>query len=120
MSIEVAVPNLPESIQNATLSDWHKQPGDAVTTGETLVELETDKVMLEVPAPKDGVLLQKFHEKGDIVTSGEILAIIETVLATGAPAPQIQAPIPDIALSAVPAAEAAGQPLHLYAQPVSQ
>ncbi|MCB1806835.1 MAG: dihydrolipoamide succinyltransferase, partial [Candidatus Competibacteraceae bacterium] len=56
MSIEVRVPTLPESVADGTLVSWHKQPGDTVQRDENLVDLETDKVVLEIPAPADGVL----------------------------------------------------------------
>jgi 2-oxoglutarate dehydrogenase E2 component (dihydrolipoamide succinyltransferase) len=56
MSVEVKVPNLPESVSDATVAKWHKKPGDKVSRDENLVDLETDKVVLEVPAPTDGVL----------------------------------------------------------------
>jgi 2-oxoglutarate dehydrogenase E2 component (dihydrolipoamide succinyltransferase) len=78
MRIEVTVPNLPESIQDATLLDWHKKPGDPVAEGENLVDLETDKVVLEVPAPKNGILQQIIRNRGEIVTSSEPLGVIET------------------------------------------
>lgn len=78
MSIEVLVPNLPESVSDATLITWHKQAGDTVTRNDNLVDLETDKVVLEVPAPASGVLSKILKENGAIVTSGELLALIET------------------------------------------
>ncbi|BBA34568.1 2-oxoglutarate dehydrogenase E2 [Methylocaldum marinum] len=78
MRIEVTVPNLPESVTDATLLDWHKQPGDTVQKSETLVDLETEKVILEVPVPDNGVLQEIRHVKGDVVGSGELLAVIET------------------------------------------
>ena len=56
MTIEVKVPVLPESVSDATIATWHKKPGDAVKRDENLVDLETDKVVLDVPAPADGVL----------------------------------------------------------------
>ncbi len=77
MSIEVLVPNLPESVSDATLINWHKQAGDSVTKNENLVDLETDKVVLEVTAPESGILAQILKESGAIVTSGELLAIVE-------------------------------------------
>ncbi|HUX74985.1 MAG TPA: 2-oxoglutarate dehydrogenase complex dihydrolipoyllysine-residue succinyltransferase [Steroidobacteraceae bacterium] len=77
MSIEVRVPNLPESVADATLVAWHKQPGDAVARDENLVDLETDKVVLEVPAPATGVLTEVRMAQGATVTSGQILALIE-------------------------------------------
>jgi len=77
MSIEVLVPNLPESVSDATLITWHKQPGDTVTKNENLVDLETDKVVLEVPAPESGVLSKILKEDGAVVVGGEILALLE-------------------------------------------
>ncbi len=73
MSIEVKVPNLPESVSDATVAKWHKKPGDAVARDENLVDLETDKVVLEVPAPADGVLDSISAEEGDTVTEGQAL-----------------------------------------------
>ena len=77
MSIEVKVPQLPESVADATLVAWHKSPGDAVSRDENLADLETDKVVLEVPAPADGVLKEIRISDGTTVTAGEILAILE-------------------------------------------
>lgn len=76
MSVEIKVPVLPESVADAEVSVWHKQVGDKVNRDEVLVELETDKVMLEVPAPADGTLLDICHAVGDSVTSDEVLARI--------------------------------------------
>ena len=77
MSIEVRVPQLPESVADATLVAWHKQPGDPVGRDENLVDLETDKVVLEVPAPAAGVLRELKVANGATVTSGQVLAILE-------------------------------------------
>ena len=77
MSIEVKVPQLPESVTDATLVSWNKKPGDSVTRDENLVDLETDKVVLEVPAPSSGVIKELRVENGATVTSGQILAILE-------------------------------------------
>ncbi|GGI88921.1 2-oxoglutarate dehydrogenase complex dihydrolipoyllysine-residue succinyltransferase [Legionella impletisoli] len=77
MSIEVNVPALPESVADATIATWHKKVGDKVSRDENLVDLETDKVVLEVPAPADGVLKKIHFEEGDTVTAGEVLASIE-------------------------------------------
>ncbi|WP_341325174.1 2-oxoglutarate dehydrogenase complex dihydrolipoyllysine-residue succinyltransferase [Methylotuvimicrobium sp. KM2] len=77
MSIEVLVPNLPESVSDATLINWQKKPGDRVTKNENLVDLETDKVVLEVPAPESGVLTKILKNDGDIVVGSEVLAIID-------------------------------------------
>ena len=77
MTIEVRVPQLPESVADATLVSWHKKPGDAVARDENLVDLETDKVVLEVPAPAAGVLKEIKLSDGTTVTSGQLLALIE-------------------------------------------
>jgi 2-oxoglutarate dehydrogenase E2 component (dihydrolipoamide succinyltransferase) len=77
VSIEVKVPQLPESVTDATLVSWNKKPGDSVTRDENLVDLETDKVVLEVPAPSNGVLKELRVQNGATVTSGQILAILE-------------------------------------------
>jgi len=76
-TIEVRVPQLPESVADATLVAWRKQPGDAVSRDENLVDLETDKVVLEVPAPATGVLKELKVQNGATVTGGQILAVIE-------------------------------------------
>ena len=76
MSIEVKVPVLPESVADATVAAWHKKVGDKCTRDENLLDLETDKVVLEVPAPADGVLSEILFQTGDTVTSGQLLAKI--------------------------------------------
>ncbi len=86
MSLEIKVPVLPESVSDATIATWHKKPGDAVKRDENLVDLETDKVVLEVPAPADGVLKSINAETGATVTSGELLGVIEEGAAAAAPA----------------------------------
>src|SRR5882724_13252309 len=77
MAFEVKVPVLPESVSDATIASWHKKPGDAVKRDENLVDLETDKVVLEVPAPADGVLKEIKQQQGATVTSQQLVAIIE-------------------------------------------
>jgi 2-oxoglutarate dehydrogenase E2 component (dihydrolipoamide succinyltransferase) len=84
MTIEVRVPQLPESVADATLVTWHKKPGDSVARDENLVDLETDKVVLEVPAPSAGVLKEIKAENGVTVTSGQLLAVIEGAAHAGA------------------------------------
>ena len=93
MTIEVRVPQLPESVADATLVSWHKKPGDSVVRDENLVDLETDKVVLEVPAPVAGVLKEIKLTDGTTVTSGQLLAVIEEGAAAvpGASAPAIMA-----------------------------
>ncbi|NBB91581.1 MAG: 2-oxoglutarate dehydrogenase complex dihydrolipoyllysine-residue succinyltransferase [Gammaproteobacteria bacterium] len=77
MSVEVKVPNLPESVSDATVAKWHKKPGDAIERDENLVDLETDKVVLEVPAPADGVLEDISAEEGETVTEGQVLGLMK-------------------------------------------
>ncbi|MCW8933748.1 MAG: 2-oxoglutarate dehydrogenase complex dihydrolipoyllysine-residue succinyltransferase [Gammaproteobacteria bacterium] len=77
MSIKVKVPDLPESVSDATIVSWRKQPGDAVKRDESLVDLETDKVVLEVPAPADGVIGEVHQKEGDVVTAGQLLLTID-------------------------------------------
>ncbi|WP_311419847.1 2-oxoglutarate dehydrogenase complex dihydrolipoyllysine-residue succinyltransferase [Kingella denitrificans] len=102
MIIEVKVPVFAESITEGTLLSWHKKVGDAVTRDETLVDIETDKVVLEVPAPQSGVLVEIVVQDGETVTSEQFLAKIDTEAAAATAAPAAQ-PAP----AAAPAAEAA-------------
>ena len=78
MQIEVKVPQLSESVSEATLVSWHKQPGEAVAEGENLIDIETDKVVLELPAIKSGVLTKILKQNGDKVTSNEVIALLDT------------------------------------------
>jgi len=113
MALEVKVPVLPESVSDATIASWHKKPGDAVKRDENLVDLETDKVVLEVPAPADGVLKEIKQQQGATVTSQQLLAIIEegaTATAAATPAPAAAAATPAPA-QAAPAAAAPAPPV---------
>jgi len=93
-TIEVRVPQLPESVADATLVAWRKQPGDAVNRDENLVDLETDKVVLEVPAPASGVLKAIKVQNGTTVTGGQLLAVIEEgAVAAASPAQSATAPV---------------------------
>src|SRR6266581_1736985 len=85
MTTEIRVPQLPESVADATLVAWHKQPGDSVSRDENLADLETDKVVLEVPAPLNGVIKEIRIPSGTTVTTGQILAVIDDA-AAGTPA----------------------------------
>ena len=96
MSLEIRVPQLPESVSDATLVAWRKQPGEAITRDENLADLETDKVVLEVPAPVNGVIKELRVAGGATVKSGDLLAIVEE----GAAAPAS----PPVAPAAAPAA----------------
>ena len=77
MSTEIKVPVLPESVADATVALWHKKPGDSIRRDENLVDLETDKVVLEVPSPVDGVISKILRDTGETVTSNELLGTIE-------------------------------------------
>lgn len=90
MSIELRVPQLPESISDATVLSWHKQPGEHIDQDETLVDLETDKVVLEVPSPQSGILTTIHFKEGETVQADDILGILEA--GAGTPATQEQPP----------------------------
>jgi len=77
MTIEIKVPPLPESVSDATLITWHKEIGESVSRDENLVDLETDKVVLEVPAPVDGIISEIIINNGSIVKAGDIIAILQ-------------------------------------------
>ncbi len=112
MTIEVRVPQLPESVADATLVSWHKRAGDTVARDENLVDLETDKVVLEVPAPAAGVLKEIKLADGTVVTSGQVLALIEEGAIAGAAATAAVAkPAPVAAPAAAPAATGAAAPV---------
>ena len=104
MTVDVKVPVLAESVPDATLLEWRKQPGDAVDKDEILIELETDKVVLEVPAPETGVLAEILKHTGDTVLSQEVLARIEP--GAGAPARPLEL-VPEVAKPAAPSAQPA-------------
>jgi 2-oxoglutarate dehydrogenase E2 component (dihydrolipoamide succinyltransferase) len=105
MTLEVKVPVLPESVADATIASWHKKPGDTIRRDENLVDLETDKVVLEVPAPADGVLKEIKQQTGATVTSGQLLAVIEegAVAAAAPAAPAAPKAAPAAAAPATPA-----------------
>ncbi|AKS41900.1 2-oxoglutarate dehydrogenase complex dihydrolipoyllysine-residue succinyltransferase [Wenzhouxiangella marina] len=108
MSVEIKVPNLPESVSDATVAKWHKQPGDFVARDENLVDLETDKVVLEVPAPADGILKEIVAEAGETVTEGQALGVLEEGEAPEKPA-ESEASEGDAKADAAPAKAAAGE-----------
>lgn len=103
MAIEIKAPTFPESVADGTVATWHKKPGEAVKRDELLVDIETDKVVLEVVAPVDGVLAEVLKNEGDTVLSEEVIARVEEG-ATAAAAPAAQ----PAAASAPAAAPAAG------------
>lgn len=97
--IEVKVPQLSESVAEATLLEWHKKPGDAVARDENLIDIETDKVVLELPSPDSGVLVSITKGDGETVVAGEVIAMIDTDASAKA-----QAPAPTPAAETAPAA----------------
>ncbi|QET01304.1 MULTISPECIES: 2-oxoglutarate dehydrogenase complex dihydrolipoyllysine-residue succinyltransferase [Cupriavidus] len=108
--VDVKVPQLSESVAEATMLNWKKKPGEAVAQDEILIEIETDKVVLEVPAPSAGVLSQIVKNDGDTVVADEIIAKIDTAATAGAAAPAAAAPAPAAAAPAPAAAAPAAAP----------
>ena len=108
MLIEVKVPQLSESVSEATLVAWHKKEGDAVSRDENLIDIETDKVVLETPAPADGVLVKIVKADGENVTSGDLIAQIDTEAKAPAGAKRVEA-VQAVAAPA-PAAATGGAP----------
>ena len=93
--IEVKVPQLSESVAEATLLQWHKKVGDAVARDENLIDVETDKVVLELPAPNAGVITQIVKPDGSTVVAGEVIALLDTdASAKASPAAVSAAPAP--------------------------
>lgn len=123
MATEVKAPVLPESVADGTIATWHKEVGDAVKRDENLLDLETDKVVLEVPSPVDGVLKEIKFAEGSTVTSSQVVAIIEEGAVAAAPAPAAEAapaaapaaaapaPAPAAAAAPAPAAKSAADAL---------
>ena len=106
MLIEVKVPQLSESVSEATLVEWHKKEGEAVSRDENMIDIETDKVVLETPAPADGVLVKIIKEGGESVTSGDLIAQIDTEAKAAAGAAPAEAPAESAAPAPAPAAAA--------------
>jgi 2-oxoglutarate dehydrogenase E2 component (dihydrolipoamide succinyltransferase) len=111
MRVEVKVPQLPESVAEATLVSWHKKPGAAVARDENLIDVETDKVVLELPAPASGALVEVLKGDGSTVAGQEVIAIIDTeakaAAAAPAAAPAPEKPVAPTTKSAAPAAASA-------------
>ncbi|HQU89196.1 MAG TPA: dihydrolipoamide succinyltransferase, partial [Denitromonas sp.] len=96
MLIEVKVPQLSESVSEATLVTWHKKEGQAVSRDENLIDIETDKVVLETPAPADGVLVKIILGDGSTVASGDLIAQIDTEAKAAAGASKAAEPAPEV------------------------
>ena len=105
--VEVKVPQLSESVAEATMLTWKKKAGEAVSADEILIEIETDKVVLEVPAPAAGVLAEIVVGDGGTVVAEQLIAKIDTEGKAGAPAPAAAAAAPAVAAAAAPAPSAA-------------
>ena len=114
MQVEVKVPQLSESVSEATLVAWHRKVGEAVKRDENLIDIETDKVVLETPSPADGVIVKIVKADGETVTSGDVLAVIDTAGAATAAAPAV-----DPALAAKAASPAAAPPAAKGASPAA-
>ncbi len=108
MLIDVKVPQLSESVAEATLVSWHKQEGEAVARDENLIDIETDKVVLELPAPEAGVLVKILKGNGETVVAGEVIAQLDTEAKAAAGAPATAAAVPQKLTSAPTAAAPAG------------
>ncbi|HEU4818090.1 MULTISPECIES: 2-oxoglutarate dehydrogenase complex dihydrolipoyllysine-residue succinyltransferase [unclassified Janthinobacterium] len=114
--IEVKVPQLSESVAEATLLAWHKKVGEAVARDENMIDIETDKVVLELPAPAAGVIVQIIKDNGATVVAGEVIAIIDTdgsakvspMEVSAVPAPALAAAAQDTASASAPAAATKG------------
>ena len=120
MSIEIKVPVLPESVSDATIATWHKKAGDSVKRDENIVDLETDKVVLEVPAPADGVIKEIKFEEGATVNSQQVIAILEEGAAAAPEAPAAKEETPAAGAEEVkPKAEAAAAPASAAAAPAA-
>ncbi|HLA30800.1 MAG TPA: 2-oxoglutarate dehydrogenase complex dihydrolipoyllysine-residue succinyltransferase [Pseudomonas sp.] len=105
MAIEIKAPTFPESVADGTVATWHKKPGDAVKRDELIVDIETDKVVIEVLAEADGVLAQIIKNEGDTVLSNELLGTLSEGAAAPAPAVAAQAAAPTAAAPAVAAGD---------------
>ncbi|HRH78328.1 MAG TPA: E3 binding domain-containing protein, partial [Cellvibrionaceae bacterium] len=105
MTIEIKAPTFPESVQDGTVATWHKKPGEAVSRDELIVDIETDKVVLEVVAPADGSISEILKQQGDVVLSNEVIAYF--VAGAGAAAAPAAAPA-----AAAPTAASASAPVN--------
>ena len=94
MSIELKAPTFPESVQDGLVATWHKQAGDAMTRDELLVDIETDKVVLEVVAPADGSISEIIKGEGEVVLSNELIAKFTAGAAGAAGVPEEAVPRP--------------------------
>src|SRR5690606_7939287 len=94
MTIEIKAPTFPESVQDGTVATWHKKAGDSVSRDELIVDIETDKVVLEVVAPVDGVLVSILKEEGETVLSNEVIAQLKEGAAASSASTSAPEPAP--------------------------
>ncbi|MDX1490030.1 MAG: 2-oxoglutarate dehydrogenase complex dihydrolipoyllysine-residue succinyltransferase [Pseudohongiellaceae bacterium] len=112
MTIEIKAPQLPESVPDGTIATWHKQAGEAVKRDELLVDIETDKVVIEVVSPSDGVLKEIIKDSGDTIVSNEVIATVEAgAAATAEPAPAAAEPETTKVAAPSPSATESSEPL---------
>lgn len=107
MTIEIKAPTFPESVQDGTIATWHKQPGEAVSRDELIVDIETDKVVLEVVAPADGSIAEVLKGEGDIILSNEVIATFAAGAASAAPVAAAEEPAASVAEGAAAASPSA-------------
>lgn len=120
MKIEIKVPQLPESVSEATLLDWHKKVGEFVKREENLIDLETDKVVLELPASENGALVEIIGKPGDVVKSGQVLAYFDTDVkeqAASTPAPAVASS--NVAVEAAPVVASVSPSAEVKAMPAA-
>jgi 2-oxoglutarate dehydrogenase E2 component (dihydrolipoamide succinyltransferase) len=98
--IEIKVPPLSESVTEATLLTWHRKTGESINEGENLIDIETDKVVLELPAIKSGVLTKILKQDGEKVAAGEVIAVLDTEAVAAAPKAKVEAAAPAVTPSA--------------------
>jgi len=109
MTTEIKVPALPESVSDGVVVGWHKQPGETIQRDEALVDIETDKVVLEVPAPQDGILEKILFKIGDTVTADQVIGLISGNGAAGSPTPVTSAASSSAPVKAPPRNNKAGR-----------
>jgi len=102
MTIEIKAPTLPESVPDGTIATWHKKAGDAVKRDELLVDIETDKVVIEVVSPADGVLQRIIKNTGDTIVSNELIAHVEEGATEAAPVSPASATKEEVAMGEEP------------------
>lgn len=108
-TVQVKVPELSESVSEATLLEWKRKPGDIVAADEILIEIETDKVVLEVPSPVAGQLAEIRAQNGQTVVSGEVIAVIDTDASVSAPTSTDSTVVPSLAPVEKPDVEPRGK-----------